>query len=157
TNTIVTLGGSINGAVNAIFNQSDAGTLVLTAKENLSSNVFVHNGTLVIDSGGSITNTSFHDVGQNGNDTATMVLRGTGSFGTTPDFNVGDLDNSAGVLNIPNSATLVANAIFIGSANNPGGGSTASGVVNQTGGTVTQVSTAVGAFAIGGRTSTVGV
>ena len=155
TNDIATLSGVISGAANAIFNKDDAGTLVLTAKENLSSNVFIHNGTLVVDSGGSITNTSFHDVGQNNSDAATMVLRGTGAFGTTSDFNVGDLDNSAGVLNISNSATLVANAFFVGSAN--AAGSTASGIVNQTGGTVTEVSTAVGSFAIGGRTSTVGV
>ncbi len=155
TNAIATLSGVISGAPNAIFNKDDAGALVLTAKENINSNVFIHNGTLVVDTGGSITNTSFHDVGQNNNDSAIMVLRGTGAFGTTSDFNVGDLDNSAGLLNISNSATLVANAFFVGSAN--ASGSTASGVVNQTGGTVTEVSTAVGEFAIGGRTSTTGV
>jgi len=154
TNAVASLGGVISGAT-PTFNKSDAGTLVLTAKETITGDVFIHNGTLVIDSGGSITNGSYHDVGQNGTDTATMVLRGTGAFGTTSDFNVGDLDSSSGVLNVSNSATLVANQIFIGSAN--ASGSTASGVVNQAGGTVTEVSTAVGAFSIGGRTSTTGV
>src|SRR6185295_11341691 len=42
-----------------------------------------------------------------------------------------------------------------GSAN--AGGSTASGIVNQGGGTINQISTAVGAFSIGGRTSVSGV
>ena len=148
------LGGVISGA-GATFNKSDSGTLILAARETLTGSIFLHGGTTVIDSGGSITNTVYNDVGQNGTDSATLVLRGTGSLSTTSDFNVGDLDSSAGTLNVSDTATLTANALFIGSAN--ASGSTASGVVNQAGGTVNQVSTAVGAFAIGGRTSTTGV
>lgn len=149
-----TLGGTISGA-GANLNKSDNGTLVLAARETFTGNIFLHGGTTIIDTGGSITNGSYHDVAQNGTDAATLTMRGTGSLLTTSDFNVGDLDSSAGILNVTNSATLTANAIFIGSAN--ASGSTASGVVNQSGGTVTEVSAAVGTFAIGGRNSVSGV
>ena len=153
TNVTTILGGVISGG--STLNTIGNGTLILTAKETFTGDLFAHSGTLVIDTGGAITNGSYHDVGQNGTDNATLTLRGTGSFGTTSDFNAGDLDSSIGTVNVQGSATLVANQIFIGSANATG--STASGTVNQSGGTVTEVSTAVGAFAIGGRTSTSGV
>ena len=154
TNVTASLGGVISGAATT-FNKSDLGTLILTNKETFTGNLFIHNGTVIIDTGGSVTNGSFHDVGQNTTDSATLTLRGTGNFGTTSDFNAGDLDSSAGTVNIQGSATLTANQIFVGSAN--AAGSTASGIVNQSGGTVTEASTAVGAFAIGGRTSVSGV
>ena len=154
TNITASLGGVISGA-GASFNKSDNGTLILMARETFTGNLFIHGGSVIIDSGGSITNGSYEDVGQNGTDAGTLTLRGTGSLSTTSDFNLGDLDSSTGTLNVSNSATLTMNAFFIGSAN--AAGSTASGTVNQTGGTITEISTGVGAFAIGGRTSASGV
>jgi autotransporter-associated beta strand protein len=148
------LGGVISGA-GANFNKADAGTLILTARETFTGNLFVHGGSVVIDSGGSITNGSYDSIGLNTTDNGTLTLRGTGSLSTTSDFNVGDIDSSTGTLNVQNSATLTMNAFFIGSAN--AAGSTASGTVNQSGGTITEISSAVGAFAIGGRTSASGV
>ena len=153
-NITASLGGVISGA-GASFNKSDNGTLILTARETFTGNLFIHGGSLIIDSGGSITNGSYEDVGQNGTDAGALTLKGTGSLSTTSDFNLGDLDSSTGTLNVSNSATLTMNAFFIGSAN--AGGSTASGTVNQSGGTITEISTAVGEFAIGGRTSAAGV
>lgn len=149
-NNFAALGGVISGA-GANFNKSDNGTLILTARETFTGNLFVHGGTVVIDSGGSITNGSYDSIGLNTTDNGTLTLKGTGALSTTSDFNVGDIDNSTGTLNISGSATLTANAFFVGSAN--AAGSTASGVVNHSGGTLNQVSTAVGAFCIGGRTS----
>ena len=154
TNVTLSLGGVISGG-GASLNKTDNGTLILTARESLTGDVFMHSGTTIIDTGGSITNGSYHDVGQNTTDTATLTMRGTGSFLTTSDFNLGDLDSSTGTLNMQGSATLTMNAFYIGSAN--AAGSTASGIVNQTGGTITEASTAVGFFCIGGRTSTTGV
>src|SRR5262249_16041693 len=122
------LGGVISGA-GATLNKSDDGTVILTARETFTGNLFIHGGTVIIDNSGSITNGAFHDVGQNLTDSATLTIKGTGSFSTTSDFNVGDIDSSSGTLNVQNSATLTANAFFVGSAN--AGGSTASGVVNQ--------------------------
>jgi len=148
-NATASLGGVISGP--STFNKSDLGTLILTARETFTGDLFLHNGTTIIDTGGSITNGSYEDVGQNTTDSATLTLRGTGSLSTTSDFNVGDLDSSIGILNVTNAATLTMNAFYIGSAN--AGGSTAMGTVNQSGGTITEVSTAVGTFCIGGRTS----
>ena len=153
-NTTASLGGVISGA-GANFNKSDNGTLILTAKETFTGDLFAHGGTVIIDSGGSITNGSYDSIGLSGTDNGTLTLRGTGSLSTTSDFNVGDIDSSTGTLNVQGSATLTMNAFFIGSAN--ASGSTASGTVNQSGGTINQISTAVGAFAIGGRTSASGV
>jgi hypothetical protein len=79
----------------------------------------------------------------------------TDNFATTSDFNVGDVGASVGTFNIQDAATLTANAFFVGSANSAG--STASGTVNQTGGTVTALSTTTGNFSIGGRTSVTSV
>ena len=147
---------SLNGVVSGTrLNKTDGGTLILGNNSVLSGGWFVHNGTLIVDSGAVLTNNNYIDVGQNGTDNATLTLRGTGRLVTTSDFNVGDLDSSTGTLNIQDSASLQVNQFFVGSAN--ASGSTASGTVNQTGGTVTEVSTAVGAVAIGGRTSNQGV
>jgi autotransporter-associated beta strand protein len=150
TNNTASLGGVISGA-GASFNKSDNGTLILTGRETFTGDLFLHGGFTTIGSGGSITNGSYDDVGQNGSDAATLTLNGTGSLSTTSDFNVGDLDSSIGTLNVAGSATLTMNAFFIGSAN--ASGSTAMGTVNQSGGTITEVSTGIGVFCIGGRTS----
>jgi autotransporter-associated beta strand protein len=109
--------------------------------------LFVKFGTATIPAGGSVSNAFFDDVGQDTNDSGTLNISG-GSLVTVSDFNVGDLGASAGTLNI-SSGTLTVNALFVGSAN--AAASTASGTVNQTGGTVTQVSTAIGECVIGGR------
>jgi autotransporter-associated beta strand protein len=154
TNVTATLGGVISGAA-ASLNKIDNGTLVLTGKETFTGNFFIHSGNVIIDTGGSITNAVYQDVGQNGTDNATLTIRGTGNYGTANDFNAGDLDSSVGTVNIQGTANLTANQIFVGSAN--AAGSTASGIFNQSGGTVTEVSTGVGAFSIGGRTSALGL
>jgi autotransporter-associated beta strand protein len=154
TNNIVRLGGSISGA-GPSFEKTDNGTLVLAGRETFTGDMFLHGGFTVIDSGGSITNSVYDDVGNVNSDSATLTIQGTGSLSTANDFNLGDLDSSIGTLNMAGSATLTMNQFFIGSAN--AAGSTAMGIVNQTGGTITEVGTAVGAFSIGGRTSTSGV
>jgi autotransporter-associated beta strand protein len=150
----VGLTGVISGGATS-FQKADAGTLVLLAKETFTGNLFPHAGTVILDTGGSITNTSFDSIGVDTNDNATLTMRGTGALSTTSDFNVGDIGNAVGTLNVSGTASLTMNAFFIGSAN--AAGSTASGTVNQSGGTINQISTAVGSFAIGGRTSASGV
>lgn len=150
TNVTAGLGGVISGAA-ATFNKVDNGTLILTAHETFTGKLFLHGGFTIFDTGGTLTNGNYWDVGQNTTDAATLTLRGTSALATTSDFNVGDIDSSSGTLNVSGSASLTVNAFYIGSAN--AAGSTASGIVNQSGGTLTEVSTAVGTFCIGGRTS----
>lgn len=142
----VRLGGRITGTT---LDTTNSGTLVLGGSNIYSGDLFLHQGTVIIDSGANVTNLNYDDVGQNSNDVATLTLQGTGSLSTASDFNAGDLGNSIGTVNISGSASLVANALFIGSANATG--STASGTVNQTGGTVTQLNVNVGECVIGGR------
>jgi autotransporter-associated beta strand protein len=84
-----------------------------------------------------------------------LTLKGTATFITTSDFNAGDVGASVGTINVQNSASLTADAIYVGSANSAG--STASGTVNQTGGTVAEMNTTAGTFSIGGRAATTSV
>jgi autotransporter-associated beta strand protein len=147
------VGGVISGAGG--LSKTDNGTLVFGGNDTFANNLFVKAGTVVIDSGGSLTNTStsvWYSIGQNLNDTGTLTLRGTGSLFNGFDFNIGDVDSSSGVVNIQDSATLTINNLFVASANSAG--STATGIVNQIGGTVNQLNTGVGTFSIGGRNQT---
>lgn len=149
TNNTVRLGGVITGVG---LNKQDNGTLVLAGTNSFSGSFFAKQGITTIPSG-SVTNSNYDDVGQDTNDAATLNIAG-GSLGTSSDFNAGDLGASVGTVNL-SSGSLIVNALFVGSAN--AAGSTASGTINQSGGTLTEVSTAVGEFCIGGRTSTSGV
>jgi autotransporter-associated beta strand protein len=142
------------GALNLV--KTGTGTLTLTGSNTFSGNLFANAGTIVITNGGSANNiNTWVSIGQQGTDNATLTLNGNGSLATTFDFNVGDVGSSVGTLNVQDSASLTVSNFFVASAN--ASGSTASGTVNQTGGTVTQTSTGTGMFAIGGRTSASGV
>jgi autotransporter-associated beta strand protein len=142
------LKGVISGA-GANFNKSGSGTLVLQGRENLSGNIWFHSGTTIIDTGGSITNATWDDVGYNTTDSATLTMRGTGAFNTSGDFNVGDVDSATGTLNLQDSAVVSVQNLFVASAN--AAGSTASGTVNLNGGSLIERNTGAGNFVVGGR------
>ena len=131
------------------LSKKDLGTFVTTRTNTITGNIFVNQGAITVDTFGLITNGSYHSIGQTSGDNGTMNLRGSGAFSTTFDFNVGDINDAIGVLNIQDTATLIAANLFVSSGNNVG--STANGTVNQIGGTVTQTGTGIGTFAIGGR------
>ncbi|MGC3958515.1 MAG: hypothetical protein QM813_11405 [Verrucomicrobiota bacterium] len=90
---------------------------------------------------GSITgNLNFFSIGQNGSDSATLTLKGsTITTVSNNDLNIGDIGASVGVLNVQDNASMTVSSFYIGSAN--AAGSTATGTVYQTGGTVTQQNT----------------
>jgi len=138
-----TFSGDISGALTLA--KGGTGELTLTSSNNFSGNLFVSAGTLTLDSG-FITAGNYCSIGLGGTDDGTLTLKGTANFTDNNDFNVGDVGAAVGTVNIQDDVSLTMNAFYIGSAN--GAGSTASGTVNQTGGTVT-VGTAN--FAIGGR------
>ena len=127
------------------------GTLTLTGSNTFLNNTFVRAGTLVLDTGGVISNTVYGDVGQTTGDNAQMTLQGTGSFTTTGDFNVGDINNSIGAVNITAAATLTVQNMYVASAN--GASSSANGTLNQTNGTVSTRTGGDNALVIGGRSA----
>lgn len=142
---------TINGAISGIggLTKTGTGTLALNGASSVSGSVWLKGGTTVIDSGASVTSSAWCSVGMSGSDTATLMLKGTGVFTNSNDFNVGDIDSTVGTVNIQDNAVLSVASLFIGSANNSG--STAMGTVNQSGGAVIQTSGAIGSFVIGGR------
>ncbi|HEX5218144.1 MAG TPA: autotransporter-associated beta strand repeat-containing protein [Verrucomicrobiae bacterium] len=149
---------TVNNSLNTTFVGSFAGALglaktgvgefTLPGSNNISGNLFVKAGGVTLDSGYLGLGT-FASIGQNGTDDGTLTVKGTATIVANSDFNVGDVGASVGTLNLQDTASLTANSIFIGSAN--AASSTASGTVNQTGGTVTQLNTAAGSFCVGGR------
>ena len=160
---VLTVGGVSNTVVSGAISGSggitktNTGTLTLTGSDTFSGNLFAKKGTVVVDTGGSISGiNTWVSIGQDGNDYGVLTLKGSGSMAATYfDFNVGDIGSAYGVLNVQDSASLTVSNMFIASAN--AAGSTACATVNQTGGTVTQLSATTGTFAVGGRTSTNGV
>ncbi len=153
-NTSTTYGGVMSGTGG--LTKVGTGTNTLTGANTFTGSFFVKNGNVTIDTGGSIATTVFQSIGVDTGDNATVTLKGSGALTqTTSDFNVGDIGNSVGTLNIQDSASLSVNAFFVASAN--AAGSTASGTVNQTGGSVTESATAAGTFLLGGRNSALGV
>lgn len=138
--------GNISGALG--LTKTGPSDLTMTGSNSISGNVFVSLGTLILDSG-YINSGTYSSIGHGGSDNGTLTLKGTANFTTTSDFNAGDVGAAVGTLNIQDTASLNANAFYVGSAN--GAGSTASGTVNQTGGVVTELSTTAGTFCIGGR------
>ncbi len=141
-----TFAGNLSGV--GTLTKTGNGVLNLPGTNSVSVNLFVKSGAVTLNSG-PFTANSFVSIGQNGSDNGTLTLAGTASFTGNNDFNVGDVVASAGTLNIQDNASLTVSSFYVASAN--GAGSTASGTVNQNGGTVNQTSTATGVFAIGGR------
>jgi autotransporter-associated beta strand protein len=152
-NASTTYAGNISGTSG--FSKVGTGTFTLNTPQGMTGTIYVKGGTLTLDSGCTLSTAGYHSVGENGTDVGTLNLQGSASLTTTSDFNAGDLGSSVGTINISGSASVTAAGVYVGSAN--AGGSTASGTINQTGGTLTQTSTGVGTFAIGGRTSNLGV
>ena len=151
-NLNTTFSGNLSGALTLAM--TGGGQLTMTGNSDYSGNLFVSSGTLTLDNG-SMSVTNYCSIGHSGTDNGMLTLEGTVNFIANNDFNVGDVGASAGTVNIEDSANLIVNAFYIGSAN--AAGSTASGTVNQTGGTVTELSNANGAFVIGGRTNVTSV
>ncbi|MBN8458099.1 MAG: autotransporter-associated beta strand repeat-containing protein [Verrucomicrobia bacterium] len=157
-----------NNGTGSVASVSKTGSGTLTVNNNIQGtnsgavlvnpgNVFVKSGAMVVDTNGVVTTNAYSSVGQVGTDAGTMTLKGTGSFVSGTDFNVGDVGSSTGVLNVQDTAVLTVNAgggFFVGSAN--GAGSTASGTVNHSSGTVAVNATADGRFVLGGRSAAAG-
>ena len=140
-------GANISGMGN--LSKTGDGTMTLTGFTVLLGSLWVKSGGLVVDGSGSVTTINSQSIGADTGDNGTLTLKGASTYAVASDLNVGDLGNAVGTLNVTNNASLTVTRFFIGAANEPS--STASGTVNQSGGTVTETSTTLGDFIIGGR------
>ncbi len=122
-----------------------AGTLTLNGATYSVQDYFGSGGTTVLSTGTTLNTTGYSSIGQAGTDNSTLTLNGAASFLVSGDFNVSDLSGSNGVLNINSTATVKGITTYIGKSG------TATGTVNQMGGTYTQ--TGGGDFRIGGAGS----
>ena len=147
---------AFSGNISGVQSLTKGGTanFTVTSSNNVAGNLFVDTGMLTLDSG-FIAAGSYCSIGHTGTGIGALTLKGTANFTGNNDFNVGDVGSSVGTLNVQNTASLTVNAFYVGSANSAG--STASGTVNQTGGTVTELNTTAGTFSVGGRAGTTSV
>jgi autotransporter-associated beta strand protein len=157
-------GGAVNGRLNLNgaltapgMTKYGHGTLALNGTTTFTAPVLVKAGAVEIT--GAVSVSQYTSVGHAFAETASMTVRGSGSFTTGADLNIGDSGNSTdaatGTLTIQDNAAVTINStggLFVGSgffAN-----SKAVGTVNQSGGTLSANGNFDGAFIIGGRTST---
>ncbi|MES2920426.1 MAG: autotransporter-associated beta strand repeat-containing protein, partial [Verrucomicrobiota bacterium] len=119
-------------------------TLASTATNSTAQNLFTRGGTLLLDTGAKITTTAASSVGFATGDSSTVSLAGTSQL-TATDLNVSDATGSYGVLNIADTAAVKGNTMYVGKSG------TATGVVNQTGGSFSP-NAASGDWRIGGGT-----
>jgi len=147
-----TFAGSLSSALG--LTKIGVGQFTLPGSNSFTGNLFVKAGGVTLSSG-FLGLGNFASIGQNGTDDGSLTVKGTTVVSANNDFNVGDVGASVGTLNVQDTASLTVSSFYIGSAN--AAASTASGTVNQTGGTVTQLNTAAGTFCIGGRVETTSV
>jgi autotransporter-associated beta strand protein len=145
-----------NGSGAVALTKIGTGAQTLTGANTYSGSTFVKAGTLVINTGGSVNNTSFNSVGLAAGDNGTLTLQNSGSFTTSAEVNIGDNGTTAspavGTLNVSGSANLAASFVAVGSA--IGGSSAgATGTVNHNGGTVTTSQGGDAGLLVGGRSS----
>jgi autotransporter-associated beta strand protein/T5SS/PEP-CTERM-associated repeat protein len=138
-----TIAAPITGA-GWVVRSGNAGLWYITATQGVgATHYYVNNGTLAF-TAGSVTSTTWCGVGSTAGAVGTFQLSGSGQFACTGDFNIADESDTDGTLNLSGTATLRVNALYVGKYG------TASGVVNQSGGTVTNVDASPADWRIGG-------
>lgn len=155
-NGTVVLDGSAGGQTNSVTGQMLVGTatnlhasLILTNNTTLVGNgaqylglVSGSTGTLVVADSSVVNKTGgWTSIGGSGAGIAT--LRDNARINAPGDFNIADLADSSGVLNLSGSPSLTVGTIFVGKA----GGST--GIVDQAGGTVDGSGLVLGGLGVG--------
>ena len=154
----ISLSGALTGGGN--LTKTGGGALTLAGTAALGS-LLGKAGTVVIDTGGTVTTSLFSSIGAAAGDTAAGTVKGAGIWNANGDLNVGDsgaLGNPAtGTLNVQDTAAVNVSAtsgLYVGSsffAN-----ATAVGTVNQTGGALVTNNPAAGSFVVGGRNDPAG-
>jgi fibronectin-binding autotransporter adhesin len=141
----ITWAGPVGGTTGAL-NKVGAGRLTLQGPQ-ARSNLFVNNGELVLDGAAAVvTTTGYGGPGVNGGDRGTLTVQNGAKLTiSSQDFNISDLSGSTGTLLINGANTTVtAPTVFVGKTGS------ASGVINQTGGTFSRVAAGGGDWRVGG-------
>ena len=128
------LNGTTASGFTVFIQKTGTGTATLSGTGNTPAQYFLNQGTTILASGASLTTTGFSDVGQNSGDNATLTLQPNVTMTVAGDFNVSDLSGSNGILNITTGDVVKGTTTYIGKSGN------ATGTVNQTGGSYTQMS-----------------
>jgi autotransporter-associated beta strand protein len=121
-------GGTFSGASRVLL--QDTGTASFTNRTRLQFHV--NRGTLAFEGNAQITNTtSFSSVGQTTGDDARMIVRNNATFEISTDFNIADVNDARGRLDIQDNAIIRTLNLWLGKNN------TCTGLVYQTGGIFT--------------------
>lgn len=122
------LEGTISGT--GTFTKAGAGDLTLLNNSASVATVLVKTGALIAQDE-VMTASNYSSVGHTAGDSGRLDLRGATSFTVTGDLNVGDVDAN-GVVNIGDDAFLQVNTLYVAKSFH------STGIINQTGGTVTR-------------------
>ncbi|HEX8912936.1 MAG TPA: autotransporter-associated beta strand repeat-containing protein, partial [Humisphaera sp.] len=126
----VTWAGAVGGTAGALT-KAGAGRLTLQGAQS-RANLFVTQGELALDGAGAVVTTSnYSSFGVNNGDNGRLTVQNGAKLTVNGDFNVSDLSGSVGTLLVSGANTTVtASTVYVGK------NGSASGVINQTGGTV---------------------
>ena len=147
-----TFAGNLTGSGN--IQKVGAGTLTLTGSNAIGAiyetNSAVHDGTLKLENGGSLTYTDqFFHVGQKNGDTGTLEIGNGGLFTTNDTLILGETTGATGTLKVTAGGSYNGRNVAVGS----NGGT---GTIEQTGGTVSGNLLSVGQNSSGTATISAG-
>ena len=137
------IGSKFTSSARTVFR--DLGTAMLTNQMNFPFHISY--GTLIFDANAKITNTaSFSSVGPGtfAAENANLIIRSNATFDMTQDFNVADVGDATGRLDIQGNAVVRTINLWVGKFN------TTIGRVFQTGGILTNSATSGSDWQIGG-------
>jgi autotransporter-associated beta strand protein len=147
---------SLGAALPGAFQKSGAG--ILTLNGTLSASVFLlHQGSVVLAGTAQISTATnpvsnadnYSSIGHLPGDVATLTLTGSSTYLAAGDLNIADNNASNGTLNIQDNATVQVRTLYVGKSGS------ATGVVNQTGGSLIEANNGAGSgdWRIGGAGS----
>jgi autotransporter-associated beta strand protein/T5SS/PEP-CTERM-associated repeat protein len=109
-----------------------------------AGNIFGRGGELIVQDNAGVFSGGFTSIGQRAGEVGTLTVKDNAAFNVANDVNIGDV-NAAGTLNISGNALLTVRSFFVGKVGY------ATGVVNQSGGTLIAGNTPTGDWSIGGN------